>query len=90
MGVTIILKFEIVVKDINYNEMIDDYLTKETTGIKILKTVIKKIPPKLKNEMVVFYISTNKIDVIKKVNQYTKKNDIPISIVDIDAKSIAK
>jgi uncharacterized HAD superfamily protein len=86
----IMLKFEIVVKDINYNEIIDSYITKESTGIKILKTVIKKCPPKLKNEMVVIYISTNKMDLIRKANQYTKKNDIPIRIVDIDAKSISK
>lgn len=90
MGVTIILKFEIVLKDINYNDIIDDFLTKESTGIKILKTVVKKLPPKIKNEMVVFYISTNKVELIRKANQYTKKNDIAISIVDIDAKSIAK
>lgn len=90
MGVNIILKFEIVVKNINYNDIIDSYITKESTGIKILKTAIKKCPPKLKNEMVVIYIKANKIDLIRNVNQYTKKNEIPISIVDIEANSISK
>ncbi len=90
MGVKIILKFEIVVKDIRYNDIIDSYITKESTGIKILKTVIKKCPPKLKNEMVVIYISTNKMDLIRRTNLYIKKNKIPISVVDIEAKTILK
>lgn len=82
------LKFEIVIKGINYNEIIDSYITKESTGVKILKTVFKKCPPKLKNEMVIIYISTNKPFLIKQANQYTKKNEIPIRILDIEASNI--
>ena len=77
---------EIVIKDIQYSEIITRSINKENTSTKLLKSIVKKVPPKVKNEMLIFFVSKNKYDIVSAINKYLMKKDIPVQIDEIELK----
>lgn len=85
-GVKSILKVKIMIRDIRYSEIISRYVSQENTSTKIVTSLIKKVPPKVKNEMVILLVSKHRYDLVSSINKYLRKKDIPIQINDIELK----
>ena len=81
-----IIKVQLVIRDIQYSELIEQFIKKESIGISILKMAIRRCPPKLKNELVITYVNKNRPNLVNQGNKYLRKYDIPIHVVDMELK----